>query len=165
MTEDERREQNRQRQRKYRDKHREKVRERQREYRKRRNPGRDRLNGLRYREKHREEIRRRDREKYWKTRTPHVPKTKAKNYHRNYRLNYLFGITLEEKEQLIRHQDGLCTICRSPFVNAKHAHVDHNHNTGQIRSILCNKCNTGIGQFRDSPELLERAALYLRALS
>ena len=52
-----------------------------------------------------------------------------------------------------------CVICgdTGPLV------VDHDHKTGQIRGLLCNHCNRGLGHFRDSPELLEFARMYLLA--
>jgi hypothetical protein len=52
-----------------------------------------------------------------------------------------------------------CVICgdTGPLV------VDHDHKTGQIRGILCNHCNRGLGHFRDNPELLEFARMYLLA--
>ena len=52
-----------------------------------------------------------------------------------------------------------CVICGSeePLV------VDHDHNTGEIRGMLCNHCNRGLGHFRDDPLLLEFAAQYLYA--
>ena len=52
-----------------------------------------------------------------------------------------------------------CVICGSeePLV------VDHDHNTGEIRGMLCNHCNRGLGHFRDDPALLEFAAQYLYA--
>lgn len=53
-----------------------------------------------------------------------------------------------------------CTICgdaSTPLV------VDHDHKTGQIRGLLCNHCNRGLGHFRDNPELLEYARMYLLA--
>lgn len=52
-----------------------------------------------------------------------------------------------------------CVICGSeePLV------VDHDHHTGEIRGMLCNHCNRGLGHFRDDPMLLEFAAQYLYA--
>jgi hypothetical protein len=54
-----------------------------------------------------------------------------------------------------------CVICGSdePLV------VDHDHKTGQVRGMLCNHCNRGLGHFRDDPELLEFAAMYVREMS
>ncbi len=40
--------------------------------------------------------------------------------------------------------------------------VDHNHNTGKVRGLLCNNCNAGIGLFQDSIKILEKALLYLK---
>lgn len=53
-----------------------------------------------------------------------------------------------------------CVICGSdePLV------VDHDHKTGKIRGMLCNHCNRGLGHFRDDPELLQFAAIYLKEL-
>jgi hypothetical protein len=52
-----------------------------------------------------------------------------------------------------------CVICGS----AEKLVVDHDHNTGQIRGMLCNHCNRGLGHFRDDPVLLEFAAQYIYA--
>jgi hypothetical protein len=51
-----------------------------------------------------------------------------------------------------------CEICGS----AARKHIDHCHDTGRIRGILCSNCNIGVGSFDDNPDLLERAAAYLR---
>lgn len=51
-----------------------------------------------------------------------------------------------------------CVICGISEVKLC---VDHDHTTGAIRGILCNNCNQGIGQFKDDPELLEFARIYL----
>jgi hypothetical protein len=54
-----------------------------------------------------------------------------------------------------------CVICGSdePLV------VDHDHKTGKVRGMLCNHCNRGLGHFRDDPELMEFAAIYIREMS
>lgn len=52
-----------------------------------------------------------------------------------------------------------CVICGSE----ENLVVDHDHTTGQIRGILCSHCNRGLGHFRDDPELLEFARMYILA--
>ena len=58
---------------------------------------------------------------------------------------------------MLADQDGLCAICRT----APAAHVDHDHDTGAVRALLCFNCNGGLGQFRDDPFLLHVAAFYV----
>lgn len=73
-------------------------------------------------------------------------------------------LTLESKlcyPELFRLQNGLCRICHSPEKNGKKLSIDHCHETGMIRGLLCNKCNTGIGMFEDNPDLLRAAVAYL----
>lgn len=75
----------------------------------------------------------------------------------------LYGITLERYERMLDAQGGVCAICKLPET-AKHARnlaVDHDHDTGAIRALLCMRCNTVLGVLRDSPELAERLAEYL----
>lgn len=61
-------------------------------------------------------------------------------------------------------QSGLCGICGLPKTNTRKISlsVDHDHNTGKVRALLCHKCNRGIGMFGDNLNLLEKAVLYLR---
>lgn len=75
---------------------------------------------------------------------------------------FKYGITAEEYQQKLDAQDGLCAICNGPQVSDKALAVDHNHETGAVRDLLCNSCNGGLGLFKDSPALLDRAAEYLR---
>ena len=70
---------------------------------------------------------------------------------------------------MYRAQSGLCMICQKPShvvwkntAKPKELSVDHDHKTGQNRDLLCDRCNRGIGNFLDDPELLEAAAAYLR---
>lgn len=77
-------------------------------------------------------------------------------------LQTLYGITLEQKEALLRAQGGGCAICGK----VKHAeisawNVDHDHDTGRVRGILCMLCNLLLGKAKDDPEILRSAAGYL----
>lgn len=74
-----------------------------------------------------------------------------------------YGITLDEKEQLLKDQGSVCQICKSSDPKSKRGFVvDHDHATGKVRSILCQYCNVGLGNFRDNIELLYKAIDYLR---
>lgn len=71
-----------------------------------------------------------------------------------------FNLLPEEYQELLKIQNNKCAICKEEFVISKFTHVDHCHETKRVRGILCNKCNTGIGQFKHNPEFLRQAALY-----
>jgi hypothetical protein len=71
-----------------------------------------------------------------------------------------YGITREEFDKMIQAQNGLCAICQQPFI--KTPCVDHNHATGENRDLLCHPCNHGIGNFKDNPDILSKAILYLQ---
>lgn len=68
-----------------------------------------------------------------------------------------YGLSLEEYEGIVRDQGGLCALCG----DRPATHVDHEHKTGHVRGVLCLTCNSGLGQLRDSPDLLRRAATYI----
>lgn len=71
-----------------------------------------------------------------------------------------YGITRAETLALLDKQDGVCAICREVF-GEKGFHVDHCHTGGQVRGLLCFKCNVGLGAFKDDPNLLNAAIEYL----
>lgn len=79
-----------------------------------------------------------------------------------------YGITLEQYDAKMDEQGGLCAICRQPETRKHRAGqtyslaVDHDHNTGAVRGLLCRDCNRGIGVFGDRADLIEAAAHYLR---
>lgn len=82
-------------------------------------------------------------------------------------LEKTFGITNDEYESMLASQKGLCAICHQPerIVNkrgVKRLAVDHDHVTGKVRQLLCNDCNTGVGLFKENPELLLSAVEYLK---
>lgn len=72
-----------------------------------------------------------------------------------------YGITLKDYEELYRQQNGLCAICEAVPPPGQRFHVDHDHTSGQIRGLLCTRCNPGIGLLRDSPDILRKAIAYL----
>lgn len=72
-----------------------------------------------------------------------------------------YGLTPEHYEALLSAQGGRCAICGGrPTGNL---HVDHDHNTGKVRGLLCGRCNPALGAFQDSPRILLAAVRYLEA--
>lgn len=81
-----------------------------------------------------------------------------------------YGITPEEYDAMLVEQGGSCAICKSDkpwgFVaKPKRAKeffcVDHDHTTGEVRGLLCQPCNTGLGNFRDNSDHMRMAIKYL----
>jgi len=82
---------------------------------------------------------------------------------RNRNLLRDYGINLEQFEEMMVAQNHRCAICGvDGRRTGKKFHVDHNHDTGEVRGLLCHKCNVAIALCNDSPEQLEQAAAYLR---
>lgn len=85
-------------------------------------------------------------------------------HYKNKTLRMTYGIGIEDFDRMKAEQDEACAICRNPFSDIpgpNGLHVDHCHTTGAVRGLLCSKCNTGLGKFRDTPEYLRAAADYL----
>ncbi|MEV0019318.1 endonuclease VII domain-containing protein [Streptomyces tendae] len=72
-----------------------------------------------------------------------------------------YGLTEAERDQLIAGQGGVCCICLA----APAAHVDHCHETGRVRGVLCFSCNAALGQFKDRPDAIRRAAAYVEGIA
>ncbi len=84
-----------------------------------------------------------------------------------YQRKCTYGITQEEWDALFARQDGKCALCGSSGHNGKRTaklYVDHCHDTGHIRGLLCHKCNGGLGALGDNEEGLLRALNYIRGL-
>ncbi len=100
---------------------------------------------------------------YWRHRDECLAKSKEKwgklNTEERYavRLKLAFDMSLEEYRAMFAKQNGLCAIC----VNNSIGGVDHCHTTGEIRGLLCNRCNSGIGFFGDDITIMEKAIAYL----
>lgn len=82
-------------------------------------------------------------------------------YVTNATLKKKYGITLEEYNDLLRQQNNLCAICSRKCSTGNKLAVDHCHNTGKIRGLLCQGCNTSLGKMNDDPDLLRKAIDYL----
>lgn len=86
-----------------------------------------------------------------------------KTQNRARQLRVLYGLTLDGFDALVESQSGCCAICENTLRigGVAGAHVDHDHETGVVRGILCANCNHGLGKFGDDPASLRRAADYL----
>lgn len=74
-----------------------------------------------------------------------------------------YGITLDQYDLMVENQNGCCKICGTddPGSTRKRFSVDHNHETGEVRGLLCGSCNAALGLFKDSPTILQSAFNYL----
>ena len=93
---------------------------------------------------------------------------KNKNYWKEWDLMRKYSISEGQYQEMLTAQDNKCIICNNKE-NVKHKSgvikrlaVDHCHSTGKVRGLLCYRCNTSIGKFEDSIELLESAINYLK---
>jgi hypothetical protein len=74
------------------------------------------------------------------------------------RIRSKYGISWREWGALLVAQSGRCAICSDPMPDP---HVDHCHETGAVRGLLCSACNRGLGAFRDDSLRLHAAITYL----
>lgn len=92
-------------------------------------------------------------------------KNKYKDRKRKYDLLRDHGITYDEYLEVLINQNYSCKICGDKpnglGVNGMFLHVDHDHSNGAIRGLLCNRCNLGLGLFRDNCKYLSNAIEYL----
>lgn len=102
-------------------------------------------------------------EKYRKYRKEYFEKNKENVANKAYFQSVLtkYSLTQKDYETLWEKQAGRCKICDKAFKDIKRPSVDHCHDTGRVRGLLCKQCNTGIGQFKDNPDLLLLACDYL----
>jgi len=77
-----------------------------------------------------------------------------------YHLKKRYGLETSDVDEMLEAQGNACAICREVF-NDNH-HIDHDHQSGKVRGLLCGKCNRGIGMFSDDPDRLVSAIKYLK---
>lgn len=87
-----------------------------------------------------------------------------KEHQRHWKLKKQYGISLDDYNKMYENQKGKCLLCEAekPKGGKGGLVIDHCHNKGHIRGLLCARCNTGLGQFRDDVSLLTKAIEYLR---
>jgi hypothetical protein len=94
----------------------------------------------------------------WRRNNPERRKAISRRYH----LDSTYGLSTAEYDAMLAAQGGGCAICHRPEPMGRgRFHVDHCHETGRVRALLCDPCNRGIGLLRDNPEVLRAAAAYL----
>lgn len=91
---------------------------------------------------------------------------------RRWNLQKLYGITPEDYSAMLADQGGVCAVCRQPEPDAHgrtgtrfSLSIDHCHDTGRVRGLLCQKCNRAIGLLGDNVELLRSAIRYLERVN
>lgn len=131
------------------------------------NRERSKENAKRHYAKHGEKIRERSKEWYEANKEQaleygRAKKASDKDRYKNYDLMRNYGITLDDYQQILGGQGGTCAICGEPPKKNRRMSVDHCHETGEVRGLLCDHCNRGLGHFRDQTILLQNAISYLR---
>ena len=99
-------------------------------------------------------------------------KSKSKEWHhakgRKHHLKKRYNITQQDYETKLASQNHQCAVCgKHESLNTRGGkldplHIDHCHKTNKIRDLLCYQCNSGLGQFKDDIETLQKAIDYLR---
>ncbi len=120
-----------------------------------------RLRSKKYREDNKESTRQYSKE--YRT----INSEKNKLSARKYVLKKKYKLTWSEYCDLVKEQNNKCKICNTTFKDEtlKRPYVDHDHNTGKIRALLCMQCNTALGKFNDNINVLQRAIKYLKKYS
>jgi hypothetical protein len=81
---------------------------------------------------------------------------------RTYELRKRYGMTYEEYKNMLKNQNNRCAICGAL---SEDLHVDHCHETGLVRALLCETCNLGLGCLRDRADILYKAFIYVNSFS
>lgn len=80
---------------------------------------------------------------------------------RRSRLKTKYGLTPSAFGVMLGKQEGRCMICAGILKSGRGTHIDHDHDTGKVRGLLCNACNLILGHAKDNPAILKAAAMYL----
>ena len=97
----------------------------------------------------------------WKKWHEENKKSKELKQRKNNQLKRSHGITEEQYNEILKKQHDKCSICGRKNNGDRLLSVDHNHETREIRGLLCGKCNFGLGYFNDDIKLLKKSIKYL----
>lgn len=108
-----------------------------------------------------EKERRRNKKREWLKmwRANKSPEEKRIKYLKGKKSRY--GLSVEEYQRILDSQNGRCAICKNPPSEKRELDIDHDHNTGKVRGLLCQSCNIGIGFLKDDYFLVRTAADYI----
>lgn len=131
------------------------------------------IRGQKYYKNNKNKINLKNKKRYIKNKFLHNNQTKKwreinPERFRELSLKNKYGINLNEFKEMLFKQNNLCKICLKPEIvkykdgKIKNLSVDHCHKTGEVRGLLCNKCNNGLGSFEDNYNLLYKAIKYLK---
>lgn len=117
-----------------------------------------------YYKNHRDTSRKKQKEYYHKHKEEHKERRKEyarthKRQSKSYKLLLYYGINIEQHEEMYRKQEGKCATCG---IYQDSLVVDHNHQTGKVRKLLCKKCNLALGYVNDDPDILRNMIAYLK---
>lgn len=73
----------------------------------------------------------------------------------------LYGLTDTELQVIVLRSEGRCNLCEQCFSSSGNTHIDHCHETGRVRGLLCQRCNTALGTLGDTPDALRHAITYM----
>ena len=88
-------------------------------------------------------------------------------YDKDHNLKNSYGISIYTYEHMLEEQGGVCAICKQPETMRRNnavqlLAVDHDHLTGEVRGLLCVRCNAALGMMNDDTEILSAAIKYLK---
>ena len=73
-----------------------------------------------------------------------------------------YNLTPEKYAELLNAQKGVCAICGGVNKKDGNLNIDHDHETGRVRGLLCHNCNSGLGMMKDDPEIMTKATQYIK---
>jgi Recombination endonuclease VII len=106
------------------------------------------LRAIAYYQKNRDRILAKGKARYYANHEEGKRQRLAKHFRQKY------GLSLAEKDAILLKGCQICGLAATT--------IDHDHSSGVVRGGLCNNCNTGLGMFKDSPQVLQKAAEYLK---
>lgn len=132
-------------------------------------PDKERLTKKKYRLKFKEKFSEYDKNYYIKNREKKLLREKNRNLlnkekQQAYRLKFKYDLSIEQYNDILKRQNYKCAICNCPVEQSgrwKRLYVDHNHKTGQLRELLCNKCNTTLGLINEDINILNNMINYI----